>query len=84
MILWYTVCSVFAPLQKALIYNRKWGVSSFMDSINEVMEAVKAYCKEKTSDATYAFYIKDIKATKKIGIGPKIEALMKEQVLRLG
>ena len=33
-----------------------------MDSINEVMEAVKAYCKEKTSDATYAFYIKDIKA----------------------
>ena len=62
MILWYTVCSVFAPLQKALIYNRKWGVSSFMDSINEVMEAVKAYCKEKTSDATYAFYIKDIKA----------------------
>ena len=25
-----------------------------MDSINEVMEAVKAYCKEKTSDATYA------------------------------
>lgn len=33
-----------------------------MDSINEVLEAVKAYCKEKTSDATYAFYIKDIKA----------------------
>lgn len=62
MILWYTVSSVFAPLQKALIYNRKWGVSSFMDSINEVMEAVKAFCKEKTSDATYAFYIKDIKA----------------------
>ena len=52
----------FCALAKALIYNRKWGVSSFMDSINEVMEAVKAYCKEKTSDATYAFYIKDIKA----------------------
>lgn len=33
-----------------------------MDSINEVLEAVKVYCKEKTSDATYAFYIKDIKA----------------------
>ena len=44
------------------IINRKWGVSTFMDSINEVLEAVKAYCKEKTSDATYAFYIKDIKA----------------------
>lgn len=33
-----------------------------MDSINEVMDAVRLYCKEKTSDATYAFYIKDIKA----------------------
>ena len=33
-----------------------------MDSINEVMEAVKAYCKEQTSDATYGFYIKDIRA----------------------
>ena len=33
-----------------------------MDSINEVLDAVKVYCKEKTSDATYAFYIKDIRA----------------------
>ena len=55
--MWY-----FCALLKGAIFNRKWGVSSFMDSINEVMEAVKAYCKEKTSDATYAFYIKDIKA----------------------
>ena len=52
----------FCALAKAFIYNRKWGVSTSMDSINEVLDAVRLYCKEKTSDATYAFYIKDIKA----------------------
>ena len=32
-----------------------------MDSINDVLDAVKAYCREHTAEATYQIYIKDIK-----------------------
>ena len=58
----YTVCSVFAPLFKGAIFNRKWGVSKAMDSINDVLDAAKAYCREHTAEATYQYYISDIKA----------------------
>ena len=33
-----------------------------MDSINDVLDAVKAYCREHTAEATYQYYISDIKA----------------------
>ena len=33
-----------------------------MDSINDVMSAAKQYCREHTSEATYQYYISDIKA----------------------
>ena len=33
-----------------------------MDSINEVMDAVKAYCKNNVSEATYNLFINDLKA----------------------
>lgn len=33
-----------------------------MDSINDVLDAAKAYCREHIVDATYNYYIKDIKA----------------------
>ena len=33
-----------------------------MDSINDVLEAAKEYCRDHTSDATFAYYIKPIKA----------------------
>ena len=33
-----------------------------MDSINDVLDAAKAYCREHTAEATYQYYISDIKA----------------------
>ena len=33
-----------------------------MDSINDVLEAAKEYCRDHTSDATFEYYIKPIKA----------------------
>ena len=33
-----------------------------MDSINDVLNAAKQYCREHTSEATYQYYISDIKA----------------------
>lgn len=33
-----------------------------MDSINDVLEAAKEYCREHTAEATYQYFIKDIKA----------------------
>ena len=33
-----------------------------MDSINDVLEAAKEYCRDRTSDATFEYYIKPIKA----------------------
>ena len=50
------------PVEKGAIFNRKWGVSQDMDSINDVMSAAKQYCREHTSEATYQYYISDIKA----------------------
>ena len=47
---------------KGAIFNRKWGVSKAMDSINDVLDAAKAYCREHTAEATYQYYISDIKA----------------------
>ncbi len=33
-----------------------------MDSINDVLDAAKAYCREHTAEATYQYYISDIRA----------------------
>lgn len=33
-----------------------------MDSINDVLDAAKEYCREHTAEATYNFYIKEIRA----------------------
>ena len=55
--MWY-----FCALLKGAIFNRKWGVSRSMDSINDVLNAAKQYCREHTSEATYQYYISDIKA----------------------
>ena len=51
----------FFALHFAAIFIRKWGVPKFMDSINDVLDAAKAYCRERTAEATYQYYIHGIK-----------------------
>ena len=35
-----------------------------MDSINDVLNAAKQYCREQTSEATYRYYVSDINAVR--------------------